>query len=330
MDKRKNKAAHKVRELTSHLEEEDLWDLEDSWDDEESEPSADADEETEEAPEEKTEVADPVEEKAETPDLFENASEEVAGTSDEELQETEEDQPDATKELEQEEVTDEDGSEKVHEVEPDSEEPVAQDTFDDPELTPEEAAKQSAAELIKKAGLSTAEKIALAAFALMFAGLAIWGYVFLHAQNNLGKTEAGLKLPIKGDYATISGFNTFWQAAGDSTGVRLGAQVVPAASITLSDESSGSGAFRVYFRNADKNSVGDPITIPFEDGKFSNGEKSIKVSASDGFHQEGDFNAYVLDRALAWRVQLLEAGSATASGSDFEEVLETIVEPVRK
>ena len=61
MDNSKNKATSKVRELTSHLEEEDLWDLEDSWDEEESADSPDAEEKS-------------AEDKTKTPDLFENAA----------------------------------------------------------------------------------------------------------------------------------------------------------------------------------------------------------------------------------------------------------------
>lgn len=350
MDNSNNKAARKVRELTSHLEEEDLWDLEDSWEDEEGDGdnTTEADETTE---------ADPAaEEKAETGDLFdaaqdrreedaapppadEQADEHETGTeenpeetSKENPEAAQEETPEETPEVTPEETPEEPSGESASVADPGGEgQPAApKDTFDDPELTPEEAARKSAADLIRKAGLSTAEKIALAAVALMFAGLAVWGYMFLRKHNRLATTEATIEFPVKGEHAVVSGFKTFWKNPDDDSRVRLGALVVPAAEITLADDSSGTGALRLYFYNTEKTSVGDPITIAFEGGRFSNGEKTIEVSASDGFHQEGDYSAYVLDRDLAWRVQLLEADSAAAAGSDFAELFKVPVEPVRK
>ena len=174
------------------------------------------------------------------------------------------------------------------------------------------------------------EKIALSAVAIFFISLAIWGYSFLRKKNQLANDEPTLEFPIKGEHTSISGFTTFWKNPKDISGVKIGAQVIPAATITLSEGDNNSGALRIYFRNADEESVGDPITIAFNNGQFSNGEKSIEVNASDGFHLEGDFNAYVLDRDLSWRAQVLEAANANAAGSEFKEILETIVEPIRK
>jgi len=363
MDNNKNKAARKVRELTSHLEEEDLWDLEDSWDEDDETESTDSDaaykpkeeeeSEAEEAEEpsadeakeeelEKEETVDPVDTKQETADLFENLDDqseediEIEEIPEEEAKEETQGEDSGDDEPEEpateKDSTPEDEPQEVAEETEENPEKVASEksTFDDPSSTQEEAAKQAALNLIKKAGLSTMEKIALGAVAAMFLGLAIWGYSFLREKNNLGQGEAKLELPIKGKYSTISGFTTFWKTPEDTTGIKIGVQVIPVASITLSDDSSGSGTFRIYFRNADKESVGDPITLSFSNGKFTNGEKSIQIAATDGFYQEGDFNAYVLDRALAWRVQVLEAANSNASGSDFEEILDTIVKPVRQ
>lgn len=355
----KNKAARKARELTSQLEEEDLWDLDD--DSEDSEDTSAAENSTpleENEPEEKIEPSaeeepdeEVIEEIAETGDLFEDHEKpeteeeesEAEILADEEFESEEEELkiedeleseeiPDAEETTEEEEEPEEEAVEESdgEPTEETADEPVANSTYDDPTQTPEEAAQEAAAKLIKKAGVSTMEKVALGAVAVLFLGLAIWGYAFLRGQNNLGKIEVDLDFPIKGKYATVSDFKTFWQGTQDSSGIKLGAKVIPAASITLADDHDGSGALRIYFRNEDKTSVGDPITLSFSNGQFNNGEKTIEVTATDGFHQEGDFNAYVLDRSLAWRVQVLEASSSNASGSEFEQIIETLVEPVRR
>jgi len=192
---------------------------------------------------------------------------------------------------------------------------------------------------LKKSSLSSAEKITLATLTIVLIGLGIWGYVFLYEKNNLAETEATLNLPVKGQYATVTKLSTYWISAGKAAGIKLGVAVVPVAKITL-DDASTSGALRIFFRDAEKNRVGDPITISFQDGQFADSNKTnitiadsgstATVSATNGFQVESAFSAYQMDSTLTWRVHVLEADSSSATGSKFEELFNTRVEPKRQ
>ncbi|MBT8043742.1 MAG: hypothetical protein KJO79_02225, partial [Verrucomicrobiae bacterium] len=187
----------------------------------------------------------------------------------------------------------------------------------------------SLVEPFKKLGLKPAEKITLSAIALLFIGMTVWGIIWLKQKNNDAVAKDELELPVEGQFATITEFESFWQSPGDSPGIKLGAVVVPAANITLG-EGSSSGALRVYFRNSKKDSIGDPITIAFKDGTFSNDSKSIEVSATDGFHLKGDFHAYQMDSSMAWEVEVLEAENSMVAGSGFKSIIKTTLSPAMR
>lgn len=285
-----------MRETTSNLEEIDLWDIE-------------GDEE---------EIGEPSPEIRQTVDNLEPTEIATETPKQEPEIEVPHKSPDLNGPLEK-------------KIEPEEDTPRAQPTTtslqsDSTSNAPEEPATDP----IKKVSLSLIEKVSLGLIAISLLGLAVWGYMFLYKQNNLSNLETKLDLPVEGKFATISDFKTFWQNPEGLTGIKLGARIIPTASITLSEGENHSGAFRVYFINAKEESVGDTITITFDQGKFDNGKNIIEVSATDGFHREADFNGYILDESLAWRVRVLEADSVNASGSDFKQLLETTVDPIRE
>ncbi len=172
-------------------------------------------------------------------------------------------------------------------------------------------------------GLSLLEKATLTILATALLGLAIYSYTWLY-KKNLTSEEAALSLPIKGDYITISDFSTYW---ADGTGKST--EILPVANITLDQEANSSGALRVYFRNTENNIMGDPTTLSISKGKFIDTRAhnitvkddgyTVEVISSDGFDQEADFSAYVLDKHMAWSVSVFEADQASASGREFEE-----------
>jgi len=358
MDKKNKNSLRKAHDFNSQIEEESLWDLEDDWDDADEAVSGDEPEEESapvadenlsvapvvENPEEVLAELDPLvegveeinEEKEEDDKPVEKAP---LGNEDEFDMEDDEDLEDEVLEVPPEEVTKEadqddshddlvDLAEDTDEASP-SEEPL-EGTKDDTEELASGASKIGAlAEPLKKLSLSSTEKIALSAIAAIFIGLTIYGYIWLRGKNNDAVTADTLELPVEGKHATITEFSTFWKSPGKAPGIKLGAVVVPAASITLSDDSN-SGALRIYFRNATQDSIGDPITISFQNGKFENGTNTIEVSASDGFHLKGDFHAYQMDSSLAWKVDVLEAGSSSATGSGYTILFDTPVAPTMR
>lgn len=336
MSNSENQKLRNVRELTSHLEEDSLWDLDDDWA-EDTEPAS-IDEENQEpesiippAREASTEQASPSPIEIKAPTHSENDTFESADVLDHEIETP---------------------------LNPVSEEPIPTKTQDSPtnepapaetlaaetdenevnETTPEEDPDDDSPARLGK-GLSGIEKIALPLVIVSLLALAIYSYVWLYGKN-LTEEDTAVKLPIKGEHAAISGFSTYWTTATKTTDIKIGAKVLPSASITLDSGSSSTGALRIYFRNVENVRIGDTITLPFKNGKFTTSEKSnisikddgasVEITSSDGFHQEGDFSAYVLDEKLAWKVFVLEAGSANARGKEFKEIINTKVEPKRQ
>ena len=277
MDNSKSKPAHSTLQQNDVLEE-DLWDIEDTWD--EDEIAAEGTTETSPVfsdPIPATDPAPPVEE-PETP-------------------------PEET------------------------EEPAPAET---PAPTETPTSQETPSDGIKMPHLSGIEKIGLSVVTILFLGLSIWGYIFLRQQNNLGDKEIALEFPLQGKHLTLSNLETFWVRAEGESGIKIGAVVIPAATLVLAEESKQSGSLRITFYNEDDTSVGDPVAISFTNGQFPNGKKSISFSASDGFHEEGDYSSYGVYREDLWHIKITEAGTVNASSNDFSQLLETSVKPVSK
>jgi len=220
-------------------------------------------------------------------------------------------------------------------------------TFEEPEQqtqTPENTThaptteKKSQDSAKKGRQLQLIEKIALSALALLFVGLAASSYIWLYKKNDTTNPFA-VTLPLQGQFVTINAFSTYWKSATKHDKTKPGAEVIPSVKFTL-NKTNNSGALRFYFRNLKNETVGDPITLTIKNGAIQNpGEPNISISddgltatitSSDGFHQEGDFSAYVLDKHLAWSIQIFEADSADAKWEDFKEIASPKIEPLRK
>ncbi len=301
-----NSPTHTKRAFSSNVEENELWDLDSSWDEEEVKPTEEVT--PAEQPSPATLIAAIPAQAQETAPV-ELTSEPTISTA----------FPAQTPDL----------LEKI--AKPHTANiPTPNHNIAKPEPHPEKDTPETIPDAAQKSGLSIVEKIALSTLAIAFLGLAIWGYSFLRKQNKLADDTPELKFPIKGEYTTISSLDTFWKKNQDLPDTNSQAIAVPAVNISISESRSDSGAMRIYFRNSDKENVGDPLTIPINNGQFSNGEKSIEITATDGFSYEGAFNAHVIDRTLLWRVQILESATLNGRSDDFKKIIETIVEPIKK
>ncbi len=182
-------------------------------------------------------------------------------------------------------------------------------------------------EFKNRLSLNRAEKIALTIIASVFLALTVWATIWLQQKNRLANDSVVFKLPAKGNHAYLRSCSSYWKTVDNTAGIKRGAIAVPAATITL-DDHSPSGALRVYFRDARMNTVGDPITIGFQDGLFSNGKNSIEISASDGFHNRVDFDSYQLGTVGAWRLEVLEASGEMEARANFSLLFTTTISPI--
>ncbi|MFK7909638.1 MAG: hypothetical protein AB8F34_03460 [Akkermansiaceae bacterium] len=356
MDNKDKQASRTTRDISTQLEEENLWDLEDDWDDEgqaEKQTTSESQDsqETEIPPEQEQEIAEesaepegkPEVEPEKQPEISteqpaaeekntdpEPADSEPEDELDEDTEQPElalDEKPKSTAPISLQESSEE-TKEQSRTSEADSVEPSEED-----DAAPTEAVggiTAPATVVLKKLSLNKTEKITLSALALVLIGCIIWGCIWLGGKNEIANAREAVELPVAGKFATISNLTTIWVNAKEETGINLNAVVVPSVSITLDPDKTGNGALRLYFQNADETSIGDTITLPFEKGQFSNGSNTIEVSASDGFHEEGQYYAYQAEDAIPWRVLILEAPSESSPGSEFIELLNAPVDAKRK
>lgn len=177
-----------------------------------------------------------------------------------------------------------------------------------------------------KLSLSRPEKIALVSIAFIFLCLTVWAGFWLKQKNHLAGGNRDVELPSRGAYATISNFSSYWKRCGDTPGIKIGAVAIPAATITLRKDSS-SGALRFYFRDSNKESVGDPVTMSFQNGIFSNGSHTVEITASDGFHSQVDFDTYQLGTMESWELEVLEAIGEMEPRANFSLLFKTVISP---
>jgi len=304
MSNSENQSPSKQREISALSEEEDFWDLDD---DSADEPISDI---SDTSPTPQPSIIDTAPAASDPEVVTPPVSDHLAENTFEDIEST---------------VQNLDTSEEIAapQVEESTEEPESQQNTNAP----------------KKDKLSLIEKVSLTLVAASLLGLAVYGYIWLY-KKNLTEENNNVQLPVKGEHMTINAFSTYWKAASGDEVTKMGAKVLPSASITLNSDASPSGALRIFFYNTQNERIGDPVTLPISNGKFTSENKSnititddgatIEVVSSDGFHQEGDFSAYVLDQKLAWQVHVSEADTPTASGDDFKEIIKTKVEPKRK
>ena len=192
------------------------------------------------------------------------------------------------------------------------------------ELTTEETETYSG-----KRSLSIIEIFSLLVFFAVLLSAAIYSYSWLVKQNKLMVYEQPYELPAAGKYATIKEFSTYWKSRDDLERIKSGVAFLPIANIILSDKSA-TGALRVRFYNEESKLIGDNITLPFKNGKFSNGKSEIEVVASDGFKTDYEFTAYQLEPQKPWEIVVLEAENEQIRGQDYKEVMRSWVSRIQK
>ncbi len=185
-----------------------------------------------------------------------------------------------------------------------------------PAAEPQKITLPTAAAISKS--LSGVEKIGLLAFLIILLG----GAFFFLAQslNKLPEKKEALTVndfPIKGAHIEATKIATYWRApitSGEGIeSVRRGTVLLPVIELGLN---GGPAAVRIFFRNSAGERVGDGVT------RAVNGSATLKIAATAGFDDLGMHAAYRTGDTEPWMVEVLEAPSTSASGSDFKTLFQ--------
>ena len=88
--------------------------------------------------------------------------------------------------------------------------------------------------------------------------------------------------------------------------------------------SGGPAMLRVHFRNEDHSVVGDAVTYTVKQGG------KVQIPATAGFDDPGMHAAYRTGQSKPWTIEVFEASSDDASGSDFKKLFEMNISTDRR
>jgi hypothetical protein len=183
---------------------------------------------------------------------------------------------------------------------------------------------------------SQRELIGLGAFAFIIALGAIWVITRFFTQLTF---ESGYvsapDFPIRGQYATLRSADTFWREpireGPNRDSAKRDVAMIPAVEITLDTEASAAGAVWVTFKNERGETVGDPMIRAFRSGSFqAGGGPKLAIAATDGFIDEGAFNAYRTADDRPWTVEVREGPSADGGSASFKPLTIVPILPLRR
>jgi hypothetical protein len=227
---------------------------------------------------------------------------------------------------------DEDQPEPVSQPAPDPqpEPPVQTDaTPSTPEVIPvikKDPEPAPAIEAEERKPLSKVEKIAL----LSFLFLILAGGLFFIA-NSIGDLPEESKpltekdFPIKGAKLETHGIKSYWRdpvlSGPNADTVRRGTIIIPVVELKVS---GGPAAVRIFFRDANGDTVGDAVSRPVK------GESSLVLPSTAGFNEPGMYAAYRTGETKSWKVEVFEGPSAEAPGSEFKKLFEIPISTHRR
>lgn len=184
--------------------------------------------------------------------------------------------------------------------------------------------------------LNRRELMGLAAFAFVLMVAVIWVLTRFFGQIPIKADAVGTPdYPVKGDHASLAGAETFWRQpireGADRDVARREVRMIPVLEVSLDPADSRAGALRVVFRDGNGDPIGDTITRSFTAGSFdASGSPTVAFPATDGFVEEGDFNAYRAGDDGAWVAEISEGPSVNAPASSFKILTPVPVLPLRR
>lgn len=150
----------------------------------------------------------------------------------------------------------------------------------------------------------------------------IYSITRLPTSSSLVKTH---DFPIQGKLITLDAADTYWRepitGGSQAETVRRGTKLIPVAKLKVSGKTA---AVRVFFRNGNRELIGDAVTRPVEPGS------SIEVASTAGFDDVGMHAAYRTGQTLPWTIEISEGSSATSPSSEFSRICEMQISTERR
>lgn len=135
------------------------------------------------------------------------------------------------------------------------------------------------------------------------------------------------ELPATGKLTSITEIETFWLKPTPEHKVSRRLALVPATTLTLSDNTTGDAEIRIVFYSDQENTLdsgllskGDSRTLTIKNGLFQNGKKTISVHATDGIEDVAFLRYYTVQDEKRWTVEISE-GSPQSTFDAFSPIL---------
>ncbi len=195
---------------------------------------------------------------------------------------------------------------------------AAPQTNDADEFAPVVPANAKPISLRPHLSLSKVERIGLVALLVL---LLIGGLGLVVSLNRLPSEADRAKandFPIKGQHIQIAAAETYWRVPKTSDTVRRGTAFIPVVRLTTGE---GGAAIRVFFRNPEKESIGDAVTRSVQGGQ------TLEISATAGFEDDGMFAAYRTGQSKPWIIDVYEAPSVNSANNAYKKLFEMNVAP---
>ena len=174
--------------------------------------------------------------------------------------------------------------------------------------------------------LTKAERVGLVTLASLLVISAI--VISIYTLNRLPTESVRVKandFPIKGQLVTILSANSYWRApimeGKNIEIVRRGTQLLPVVDIT---SRGGPAAIRVFFRNSDRELVGDAVNRSIQSGT------TLQVAATAGFEDIGMHAAYRTGQSKPRTIEVYEAPAENSPGKEFKKLFEMNISTYRR
>lgn len=174
--------------------------------------------------------------------------------------------------------------------------------------------------------LSKVERIGLVTLLglLVMSGIVISLFTFGRLPTESRRLKAN-DFPVNGKLVTIVSADSYWRApvteGKNAETFRRGTQLLPVLDIT---PQGGPAAIRVFFRNSDRELVGDAVNRAVQSGT------TLHIAATAGFEDVGMHAAYRTGQSKPWTIEVYEAPSENSPGQDFKKLFEMNISTNRR